>query len=279
MYIDFIGKMLRAIPYIPGKGFFVRSFVVPFLRGKGYELVVEMRNPGGGKLLCNLDDWIPWNVFAHGSYKMEANYEEFMLDKLSNCHIVFDVGANVGYYTVQMGRILKDVGHVYAFEPLSYQCSLLEKNIDLNDLDNVTVIKAIVSDSSESRRIYFSGAESTGTSSLIIKSDQYEDVISTTIDQFCKEKGIGEIDLIKIDVEGYELTVLKGMSELLANGKIKMLFLEIENELLTEAGTSAEEIVAFLDNYHYQPFSIKSGREEEYSIGMSESLVYFTRAA
>ena len=279
MLVDVAGKFLRSIPYIPGKGFFTRTFFAPFLRGKGYETVVEMKNPGGGKFLCNLDDWIPWNVFAHGSYKMEANYEKFMLDKLSGCRVVLDVGANVGYYAVQMGRILKGTGHVYAFEPLSYQCNLLAKNIALNALDNVTIVKSIVSDSSGSRRIYFSGTESTGTSSLIIKSDQYEDVESITLDQFCKEKGISEVDLIKIDVEGYELTVLKGMRELLKSGKIKMLFLEIESELLLEAGTSAEEIVKFLKNYHFQPFSIKSGREEEYSIGMSESLVYFTHAA
>lgn len=278
MYIDFIGKLLRAIPYIPGKGFFIRNFVAPFLRGKGYKLVVEMRNPGGGKLLCNLDDWIPWNVFAHGSYKMEAKHEQFMLSELVGSQVVFDVGANVGYYSIQMGRILRDTGHVFAFEPISYQFGLLEKNIALNSLTNVTKIKMIVSETTERRRIYFSGLESTGTSSLVVKSDKYEDVDSITVDQFCTENGINEIDLIKIDVEGHELSVLKGMSNLLQDGKIKKLFVEIENELLSKAGTSAAQVVSFLRSFHYQPFSIQSGKMKEYSVGRNESLVYFKYA-
>ncbi len=280
MVLSIIGKLFRLLPSIKGKGFLARTFIAPFVKGKRRELIVKMTNPGGGNLICNLDDWIPWNVYIYGRYQIEKKYEIFLLNAARESSIIFDVGANIGYYTVQFCRILKKPGHVYAFEPTSYQFNVLKRNILLNNITRVTCIKAIVSDSDgATKRVYFSGVDNTGGSSVEIKSKEYEDVSTVTIDTFCEKSKIEKIDLMKIDVEGHELRVLRGMERVLKKNIVKNLFVEINNETLSVAGTSSSEIVSYLELFNYKPHSIKSSKMKEYKIGSSESLVYFKKKA
>ena len=271
--VGLVGRALRALSTKPGKGFLANKIAAPLMRGRGVETVVDMTNPGGGKLVCNLDDWIPWNVFIHGNYIMEKNHEKFMLDIARDCEVIFDVGANIGYYTVQFGRLAN--GQVYSFEPMSYQFNILKKNVELNNLANVATLKSIVTDSVGVKRIYFSSMNNTGMSSLELKSDTYEDVKTIMIDDYCRENEIDAIDLVKIDVEGHELCVLKGMSTLLSGKKVKNIFIEMNNQTLPAAGTSIDSVVGFLDKFGYAGYSIKTTARTAYE-GGDESLVYFT---
>ncbi len=275
MTIEKIGQYLRKTPDFPGKGFIVRVFIAPFIKGKGLESIIEMKTPGGGKLLCNLDDFLPWNLFIYGRYKLESNYEKFMLAKVNECLTIFDVGANIGYYSIQFARLTK--GNVFSFEPIANQYSLLSRNIEINHLKNVKAEKKAISDSNEIKRFYLSENEETGTSSVEIPTSTYEDVQCTTLDDYTKANGIPFIDLIKIDVEGHELKVLKGMTGLLSGSNIKKIFMEIHTASLNSAGSSPEELCSFLQSYDYLPHSIKKGEIEDYQIGNDESLVYFCK--
>lgn len=272
LLVGLVGRILRALSTIPGKGFLANKLIAPLMRGRGIETVVEMTNPGGGRLICNLDDWIPWNVYIHGCYIAEKNYEQFMLNIAKDCPVIFDVGANIGYYSVQFGQLTS--GKVYSFEPMSYQFKTLKKNIALNKLENVTPLKSIVTDSISTMRIYFSSMDNTGMSSLGLKSGEYEDVDTTMIDSYCKQNEIDTIDLVKIDVEGHELSVLKGMSALLSERKVANLFIEMNSQTLQTAGTSIDSIVNFLNKFDYSGYSIKTPITKRYE-GGDESLVYF----
>lgn len=278
MLAKILGSLYRKLPDFKGKGRLAAAFLAPFVRGKGHEVVVEMNSAGGGKLICNLDDLIPWNVYIYGHYKIEKNYESFMLKLLTKKSIAIDVGANIGYYTIQIGRSLGNSGMLYAFEPCQYQYDQLKKNVELNDLKNVSIIKKIVSEIPQPEmRIYFSGMENTGSSSTEIETDHYEDVECTTLDVFCESNQINAVDLIKIDVEGHELSVLHGMRAMLEKGLVTNIFLEVNEIALAEAGVSSRDIVEYLDAFAYRPYSIASGKAEKYQIGRSESLVYFHR--
>ncbi|PSB03810.1 FkbM family methyltransferase [Merismopedia glauca] len=277
MLIDSVGKIYRLLPSVKGKGFLARKIIAPLVRGKNLESVVEMRNPGGGKLICNLDDWIPWNVFIYGNYQVETSYELFMINRAKGCQTIFDIGANIGYYTIQFARVIN--GCVYSFEPMSYQFNTLTRNIALNQVNNITAIKSIVSDTNGVERIYFSSMQNTGLSSVIEESPNYEDVSAVSIDYFCQEQKIDTIDLIKIDVEGYELSVLKGMQQMLSNKQVKSLFVEINALNLRKAGTSPQEICSYLQQFGYSAYSIKSGEINSYNVGNDESLVYFALEA
>ena len=277
MFVDLLGRIYRKIPPLRGKGRFAALAFAPFLRGKGIELVVDMNNPGGGKLICNLDDWIPWNVYLFGRYQIEHKYESFVMRDCADCKVIFDIGANIGYYTVQFCRMLH-TGEVHAFEPCSYQFTVLNKNIALNKIANVVANKVIISDTGNmTRKIYFSGMDNTGSSSLEVTTAEFEEVECTTVDSYCGQKNIDTIDVVKVDVEGHELSVLKGMSQMLRRGKITRIFLEINSHALSAAGTSANEIISYLHQFSYSPYSIATGEVTDYSLGHDESLVLFQK--
>lgn len=108
------------------------------------------------------------------------------------------------------------------------------------------------------------------------ETGEFEDVSSLTLDDFCKNNNINHIDILKIDVEGHELKVLKGLSNMLDQQKVNHLFVEINEGNLRITGTSASELCSFLHGCGYHSYSIKTGARLKYQIGDDESLVYFT---
>lgn len=271
--IDVTGRLLRKIPNIPGKHFYSKLLIKPIINRLDVEKTLEL-NSGNLKIICRLRDWIPWNIYLHGSYIVEEAYEKYMMSYSDQSKVIFDVGANIGYYTLQFAK--KTDGKVYAFEPMDYQYKTLLKNIKINQLNNVYPVKKIVSDHAGKQRIYFSGMDNTAASSLVVKTDQHEDVSSITLDQYCRMNHIQSIDLLKIDVEGYEMNVLKGLSTMLKSKRVKHIFLEIVEQHLQKAGNSSEELFNYLRKFNYHGYSIKSGRIQKYENGNDESLVYFT---
>ena len=275
MFVDYLGKIFRTLPDFKGKHLIARRVMSPLFRGKGYKSIVKMSSYAGGRLLCHLDDWIPWNVYLYGNYQVEARYEQVMLGFAEQAGVVVDVGANIGYYSVQFGLITS--GRVYCFEPMIYQHRILKQNLALNGLCNVSPLKMILSDKEGTARIYFAGTDNSGMSSLEYPRNEFEEVVSTTLDMFAAREGLDRVDVLKIDVEGHELNVLKGANDLLAQGKINHLFVEINQITLRFGGTSPNQICSYLGQFGYAPASIKTGRIEPYVEGMSESLVYFSR--
>jgi FkbM family methyltransferase len=249
--------------------------LAPRLRNRGYQTVVHLRAPGGGKLLCDLDDWIPWNVYLHGRYLVESRYEAYMLAQVHRGAVVFDIGANIGYYTVQFGRLAGAAGRVYAFEPLSYQYRLLLRNLSLNGLQHVVASKSIVSAAPGRGRIYAASRDNSGRSSLAIETADYEDVETITIDMYCAQHGIDRIDIVKIDVEGHELRVLEGMAGKLSARQVGQLFVEVNAATLAHGAATPAQLFELLDTFGYRPYSIATGSARPYEPGRDESLVLF----
>ena len=268
-----MGRVLRVLPNFRGKSRLSEMMLRPSAKKFELEYIVPIHR-SELLIICRLSDWIPWNLFIHGCYITESGYELFMLDKASGSEVIMDVGANIGYYSVQFSDLTD--GKVYSFEPMSYQHSVLKRNLALNGIENVIPVKRIVSNTSGEKRIYYSGPENTGASSLVKETGEYEDIQATTIDEFCLEHEIARIDLMKIDVEGHEMDVLRGMSGCLRQQRVRHLFVEISCDNLLKAGSSVQELCAFLKASGYHPYSIKTGKVQEYRIGDDESLVYFT---
>ncbi|CAN5258192.1 hypothetical protein BH23BAC3_BH23BAC3_32780 [soil metagenome] len=274
-FIDVAGRVLRKIPNVPGKSLYSKTLLKPIIHRWDMEFVLPLHS-GETKLVCRLTDWIPWNVYLHGSYIVEDVYEQYLLRIAEQSQTIFDIGANIGYYTVQFAQ--KTDGKVYAFEPMDYQHHTLLRNLELNSVTNVQPVKKIVSNTNGRQRIYFSGMENTAASSVVNETDQYEDISSISLDTFCRDNQIENIDLIKIDVEGFELNVLKGLENMLKPQKVAHLFIEVVEKHLNKAGTSAKELCDLLEFYNYKGYSVKSGKPEPYGLGSDESLVYFKPA-
>jgi FkbM family methyltransferase len=177
--------------------------------------------------------------------------------------IFVDIGANFGLHTLYASTILKNGGQVYAFEPLPQNIALLEKHIRLNKRSNVTIFKGAVSNSDkEYLEFYFpeedflqTGAlkPHTGASNKIqVKNHRLDDLA----DQWNKP-----VKLIKIDVEGAEMDVLKSAKNILSKWHPDLL-IEIHGFALPNFGYTSDQLLKFLTDLGYT--------EERYQIGKSQ---------
>jgi len=144
--------------------------------------------------------------------------------------VFVDIGAHVGYYTLLAARLVGPTGKVYAFEPEPYNHALLCRNIELNGYRNITVIRKAVSNRAGTSVLFLSGLDN-GFHSLRKQSpSQYKRgsmiVETTTLDAFLDEAGCSRVDLVKMDIEGWELIALEGMRELLSRPRSMQIITE-----------------------------------------------------
>ena len=152
--------------------------------------------------------------------------------------VVLEIGAHHGLMTLLMAGWVGESGHVYAIEASADNALVLDANCFQNRLHNVST--AFTAIGSQAGTVSF-GGESLAASSGIVR-----EVPMVTADQFCIDRRITRIDLLKIDVEGFEMGVLQGACELLKQGP--KLALELHVDLLLQAGSSAREVWQFLSD-------------------------------
>lgn len=147
--------------------------------------------------------------------------------------VIFDVGANIGDYSLQINDVFKDVQNVkiFAFEPVRKTFEILSKNTA--ETKSIEIFNFGFGDSDESKPFFQDKNDSTIGSLYDRKLDHFdikltegEDVSIKKLDDFCVENKIDMIDFLKIDVEGYEMAVLKGANRMLNEGKIRFIQFE-----------------------------------------------------
>ena len=122
---------------------------------------------------------------------------------------VIDVGANIGWFTLLAAEILKQNGRVFSFEPEATNFSLLSASVSMNHFTNVVMIKKCVSDTNEDQLLSLSPESNPGAHSIVRDLGGTKTVVqSVCLDTFANANNIGNIDLLKVDVEGAEPKVL-----------------------------------------------------------------------
>ncbi|MBG0784661.1 MAG: FkbM family methyltransferase [Anaerolineaceae bacterium] len=154
--------------------------------------------------------------------------------------VVYDIGANVGYYSLMAAVVSGPKGHVYAFEPLPRNVDYLRKHVTLNKMtDRITVFDVAVSDKTGEAAFDLGASTSMGhlaeTGGIKVKQVRLDDMVAS-----------GEIkapDYMKVDVEGAEYDVLNGARALLAQYK-PVIFLDTHNR---EAHNATVKLLNELD--------------------------------
>ena len=178
--------------------------------------------------------------------------------------VVFDVGANVGEFTILLAHSVGFQGKIHAFEPVPPTFERLCRKVEMTRLGNQIVLnRCAVSDNTGRSTIRMPAGVSTEASlvthsvaSWCSKSITSYDCAMDTLDSYARNKGIDSINFVKIDVEGAEILVLKGMRAILAGSSPPILMLEIFPPWVQDFGFSPNDIFELLHNAGYQMFFI-----------------------
>jgi FkbM family methyltransferase len=197
------------------------------------------RFPGGESVrLSARFRQVTWNAEEYSAFRQDVKDRD----------LVLDVGANLGAYTLLFAQWAGSAGHVYAFEPAPEARQGLERHISLNGLDErTTVVASAMSDRDGLAR--FSAAGPRGDNRLTGDDGKPSiEVPTTSIDAF-RERLPRSPGLIKIDVEGAELHVLRGARTTIAEaGPNLKLYIEMHPRLWASYGASREAIEAELEH-------------------------------
>ncbi|HEY3964471.1 MAG TPA: FkbM family methyltransferase [Planctomycetaceae bacterium] len=155
--------------------------------------------------------------------------------------VVLDVGAHHGFFSVLFARWAGPRGHIHAFEASAPNALVLDANVALNRLTNCTCTYAAVSN--EPGQIQMNGEAVSGHPT----GGPY--VPQVTLDDYCTTVGIEHVDLLKIDVEGFEGQVLLGSQRILATRP--KIALEIHLDDLARFGHSVDTVLALLPRDDY----------------------------
>lgn len=165
---------------------------------------------------------------------------------------VVDVGANVGYYSLLAASRVGPSGSVYAFEPDPVSAERLSRTVRRNAIHQISVQEVGLGDSAGNIELFIPVVEGNRTPTMVPHG--HRNVVSvpiTTLDTFCANRGIPRIDVLKIDVEGFEPDVLRGADRLLRSGLIGVILIEFNQIWLNCRGTSSDELYDLLVSYGY----------------------------
>lgn len=176
------------------------------------------------------DDYIGRCLIRDGIYDGETLefIDRLLSQRLKNATIL-DIGANIGNHALAFSRL---ANQVYAFEPVPETYDLLEKNIDQNKINNILPFNFALSDSNDIAKIYLSD-KNAGQSSLYQRESNQSGSVEVRLrngDEVFEENNLGSVDLIKIDVEGHEPAVIKGLSATIASFKPIVILEWVDHE-------------------------------------------------
>ena len=195
------------------------------------------------------------------TYAMRKTWEELTTDLFKEVvkegNVVVDLGANIGYYSLLAARLVGSKGRVYAFEPEPTNYSLLLKNIELNGYHNIIPVSKAVSNAVGTVRLFLDNQD-TGAHTICEpgKKGKPIEVESVTLDEFFKDRE-PRIDVIKMDIEGAEMSALVGMDRILKENNDLRIFVEFYLPGIARSGSSPQEFIRrLLEDYHFSVLAI-----------------------
>ncbi|MGW5363361.1 FkbM family methyltransferase [Actinopolymorpha pittospori] len=183
----------------------------------------------------------------------ELPVQQAVHDLLSPGDVFYDVGANIGFFALFAARKVGPAGAVYAFEAVPAHAASIKRNAALNGLDQLTVVEAGVCDVDGTGELLL--AAHPGGASLAVGSTPPDlrgrlPVTTVRLDTLVTNGRIRPPSVVKIDVEGAELAVLDGMSDLLA-AHLPALVCELDGSDETTVAAAVEAFRARLAGLSY----------------------------
>lgn len=173
--------------------------------------------------------------------------------------LVLDIGAHIGYFTWLFSDLVGPSGKVIAFEPCPENYPLLLHNIKARRCHIVEPVCMALSDDIGEVKLFVSKGNSTHSLNKELTQNQEGSVSvrSTTVDAYMSDLKNPSVGFVKMDVEGVEPRVLAGMAETIRRNPELVMVIELNYKALEAGGRSAQELIAQLKSFGFEPKAIK----------------------
>jgi FkbM family methyltransferase len=248
-------RLLRCLFKLVRRGHRVaRFFWSPRLKALG---VVSVQTRLGFTLLVRPADVMGWVLAMHPNY--EGSVGSLIAHHL-NDGVFADVGANYGWFSLYAGKLLgPGGGRVFAFEPQADLAELIRQSAAINGLDNITVVEAAAADRpSRGMLLPSDWVGCSGSIGAVVTDRASDPVRVVTLDQ---ELGDMTPSVIKIDVEGGELRVLRGMERLMACPALRCIVVEVHPPQMARLGDDPDQLLALLRNHGFRTHLISMEKQ------------------
>ncbi|WP_339775768.1 FkbM family methyltransferase [uncultured Methylophaga sp.] len=251
-------KFYRKLPFKPLRGL-LRISYYKFLKSDIQNRTV-IKNVDGISYELDLTEVIDSAIYFNQSREPHTTNALKRLCKPGM--IVIDIGANVGSHTLPLAKSVGNKGKVYAIEPVPWALDKLRKNLALNRFTNVQIHPIALSDYTDENAEFSLRASFKTTSENPVNKDgglseswwnacENVSVRVDTLDNFIEKENIAHVDVIKLDVDGFEVKVLKGAERILQSFK-PIILMELAPSWLIEKGDSIEELLSYLTKCGYK---------------------------
>lgn len=235
----------KAITYLLNRHVFGLKYMVG--HSEKYDLKFKFRTPDSGGR----------TIFKNGLY--EEDLTDYLLNNLDlkAGDIVFDVGANIGWYSNLLSKYFKGV-EIHSFEPDPENFGILTSNLERNKSENVFPNNCGMGEKLDTLKLYLYKKGNQGRHSMLnINKGPSIDVKITSFDEYVKEKSlnVSKVKFLKIDIEGYEYFAFLGGKEFLKH--VSTILAEFSPGYMRKDGLDPAKLLNLLKSYGYVPFVVK----------------------
>ncbi len=219
---------LSRFPLRNGKGRIYQTWQKVLLPAERW---VTMTVRQGFQLRLDLQDPAQRQIYFFGEYD-ERHEIRLLQQVLRPGDCFWDVGANIGFYTLTAARVVGPTGRVVAFEPAAHAWQALHTNVILNPSKSIHLVRLAISDRSGQATLHRHAAYADGGASLVARDGYHletEVVTTLPLDDYLAQTGGPPPTFLKIDVEGHEAGVLAGAQKLLAGTEPPLILIEMND--------------------------------------------------
>ena len=238
-----------------------RAFVWPMPKGTVIKEIKGVRFP------------IPFDEGLRSARSMYFDLYEmgvrFSMQRFLRCGDTFiDVGAKIGYISALAAGFVGITGQIHSFEPVAKPFGKLKKFAEINSEYKIFSNQVALSDQQGNAPMYIA-KEGMGYSTMIrdllgsMKQLETINVPVGRLDSYIEEHALHTIRIIKIDVDGYEFLVLKGLENFFRNTRdLPVIICEICPSAVSLSGSSLDELLQYMAQFSYVPFEVINPSKE-----------------
>lgn len=245
MYQNKMNYYLKSTLYFIEKNILNKKYLIGY--SEKYGLKFRFRSP----------DSIGRLIYKRGIYEEELSDYLIKNLHLELGDVVFDAGANIGWYSILLSKHFSGV-EVHSFEPDPENFKIFKSNLELNNFNNVVPNNIGLGKETAIMKLYLYKKGNLGRHSMLnINNGPTIDVNITSFDEYVRKMqlNLSKIKFLKIDIEGYEYFAFLGGKEFLNH--VPTILAEFSPGFMRKEGLDPAKLLDLLKSYHYKPFIIK----------------------